>query len=47
MDFADDRSFLHYHLARKSVFNMKINYDLLEGKLHMDDLKLLANPYDL
>lgn len=47
VDFADDRSFLHYHLARKSVFNMKINYDLLEGKLHMDDLKLLANPYDL
>lgn len=47
VDFADNRSFLHYHLTRKSVFNMKINYDLLNGKLHTDDLKLYLNPYDL
>lgn len=47
VDFADSRSFIHYHLTRKSVFGMKINYDLLNGKLHMEDLKLLTNPYDL
>lgn len=47
VDFADDKSFLHYHLTRKSVFNMKINYDLLNGKLHIQDLKLLLNPYNL
>lgn len=47
IDFADDKSFLHYHLTRKSVTGMKINYDLLNGKLHMPDLKLLLNPYDL
>lgn len=47
MDFADNRSFLHYHLTRKSVFSMKINYDLLNGKIHMDDLKLFLNPYDI
>lgn len=47
VDFADNRSFLHYHLTRKSVFSMKINYDLLNGKIHMDDLKLLLNPYNL
>lgn len=47
VDFGDDHSLLHYHLTRKSVFAMKINYDLLNGKLHMNDLKLLLNPYDL
>jgi len=47
VDFGDDKSFLHYHLVRKSVFNMKTNYDLMNGTLHMDDLKLLLNPYNL
>lgn len=47
VDFGDDHSLLHYHLTRKSVFAMKINYDLLNGKLHMSDLKMLLNPYDL
>lgn len=47
VDFGDDHSLLHYHLTRKSVFAMKINYDLLNGKLHMPDLRMLINPYDL
>lgn len=47
VDFGDDHSLLHYHLTRKSVFNMKINYDLLNGKLHMEDLKMFLNPYSL
>ena len=47
VDFGDDHSLLHYHLTRKSVFSMKINYDLLNGKLHMEDLKLLLNPYNI
>ena len=47
VDFGDDHSLLHYHLTRKSVFAMKINYDLLNGKLHMADLKMLLNPYSL
>ena len=47
IDFGDDHSLLHYHLARKSVFQMKINYDLLNGKLHMEDLKMYLNPYNL
>lgn len=29
---------------RKSVAHKQINYDLLNGKLHMDDLKLIVNP---
>ncbi len=28
VDFGDDHSLLHYHLTRKSVFSMRINYDL-------------------
>lgn len=47
VDFADSRSLLHYQLTRKSVYNMQINYDLINGKLHMEDLKLFLNPYNL
>lgn len=47
VDFGDNHSLLHYHLTRKSVFAMKINYDLLNGKIHMNDLKALINPYSL
>lgn len=47
VDFGDSHSLLHYHLTRKSVFAMKINYDLLNGKIHMSDLKMLSNPYSL
>lgn len=47
VNFGDNHSLLHYHLARKSVFQMKINYDLLNGKLHMEDLKMYLNPYNL
>jgi len=47
VDFADDRSYLHYSLTRKSVHNMRINYDLVNGKVHMEDMKQLVNPYHL
>lgn len=47
VDFGDDHSILHYHLARKSAYQMKIDYDLLNGKIHMDDLKAFVNPYGL
>lgn len=47
VDFGDSHSLLHYSLARKSVRAMNINYDLLHGKIHMEDLKLLVNPFDI
>ena len=47
VDFGDNHSLLNYNVTRKSVFGMKINYDLLHGKIHMNDLKALINPYDL
>ena len=47
VDFGDNHSLLHYHLTRKSVFAMRINYDLLNGKVHMGDMKMLLNPFSL
>lgn len=47
VDFGDSFSLMHYHLARKSVRSMQINFDLLNGKLHMGDIKAYVNPYDI
>ena len=47
VDFGDNPSFLHHHATRKDVFSMKTNYDLLHGKLHMQDLKALVNPFGI
>lgn len=47
VDFADDHSLLHRHASRKSWWNMKVNYDLLNGKLHMSDLKAFVNPFGI
>lgn len=44
MDFADSRSFFNYSLVRKSIINKKINYDLVNGKIHMQDLQSVLNP---
>ena len=33
--------------VRKSVMHKQINYDLLNGKLHMNDLKLIVNPNEI
>lgn len=47
VDAGDNFSIMHSGLTSKSVNAMEINYDLLEGKIHLDDFKLLINPYDL
>jgi len=47
VDFGDNYSLIHYHLTRKSVYSMKVNYDLINGKIHMSDMKLLVNPYGI
>jgi hypothetical protein len=44
LDWADSKTFFNYSLVRKSVIHKKINYDLLNGKLHMSDLQLIVNP---
>ena len=42
--WGDSRSFQNYSPVRKSVWNKRINYDLLRGKIHMDDVALILNP---
>ena len=44
VDWADSKTFFNYSLVRKSVIHKKINYDLLNGKLHMSDLAMVLNP---
>ena len=44
MDWADSKTFFNFSLVRNSVIHKKINYDLLNGKLHMTDLELIINP---
>nr|DAH00791.1 MAG TPA: portal protein [Crassvirales sp.] len=42
--WANQKAFFNYSLVRKSVIHKKINYDLLNGRLHMSDLELVLNP---
>lgn len=44
LDWADSKTFFNYSLVRKSVIHKKINYDLLDGRLHMRDLAMVLNP---
>ena len=47
VDYADNFSMIHSNLTTKTVTEMEINYDLLNGKIHLDDFEVLRNPYGL
>ena len=47
LDWADARTFFNYAPVRNSVIHKKINYDLFDGKLHMQDLEAVLNPEHL
>ena len=47
VNWGADRDVLHFSPVRKSVENKQINYDLLNGKLHMSDLKMVVNPHSI
>lgn len=47
VDYVDSRLHFNYAAIRQSVVHQKINYDLLIGKLHMEDLELICNPNGL
>lgn len=47
VDWADSRTFFNYAPVRNSVIHKKINYDLFNGKLHMEDLEAILNPEHL
>lgn len=44
LDWADSKSFMNYSLVRKSIVHKKINYDLINGILHKEDMLLILNP---
>ena len=44
VDWADSKTLFSSSLVRNSVIHKKINYDLINGKLHMEDLQLTINP---
>lgn len=44
LDWADGRTFFNYSPVRNSVIHKKINYDLIDGRLHMSDLEQIINP---
>lgn len=45
--WGDSRTLQNYSPVRKSVRHKKINYDLLNGKIHMEDVALLLNPQNI
>ena len=44
LDWADSKTFFNHSLVRKSVIHKKINYDLINGIIHMRDLERIFNP---
>lgn len=44
LDWASTRTYFNYSPIRKNVVNMKINYDLVNGVIHMEDIAAVLNP---
>lgn len=47
LDWADSRSYFNYSPVRKSLTHMKINYDLVDGIIHMEDIEHVLNPDEI
>lgn len=47
VDWGTDQAVITYSPVRKSIIHKKVNYDLLNGILHMQDLQLILNPDSL
>lgn len=47
VDWADNKTFVDYTAIRTSILHKKINYDLINGILHMDDLMKIVNPSNI
>ena len=45
LDWAASFSVVNSELVRSSIAHKKINYDLLNGKVHMEDMEVVLNPY--
>lgn len=44
LQWADSKTMFNYSPVRKSVIRKKILYDLVNGKLHMEDMQAVINP---
>lgn len=44
LEWADSKTFFNYAPVRNSSIHKKINYDLFNGRLHMQDLEAIINP---
>jgi len=44
VDWAALRTYFNYSPVRKDTVNMKINYDLVNGKIHKEDMEAVLNP---
>ena len=44
LEWADSRTFFNYSPVRNSTIHKKVNYDLFNGILHMEDLEAIINP---
>lgn len=44
LEWADSKTFFNYSPVRNSSIHKKVNYDLFNGKLHMEDLEAIINP---
>ena len=47
VEWADQKTFFNYAPVRNSSIHKKINYDLFNGKLHMQDVEMIINPEHL
>lgn len=47
VDWGDSKTFFNYSPVRKSVIHKKTAYDLVNGRLHMEDLQAMVNPEDI
>lgn len=47
IDWIAARTYFHYAPVRLSTVNMKINYDLINGVIHMEDVARYINPENL
>ena len=44
LDWGSNRATITSSLVRKSVIHKKINYDLLNGIIHLNDMMTIINP---
>ena len=47
VDWCSARTYFNYTPVRKDVVHMKINYDLVNGIIHMEDVAAILNPGNL